>query len=178
MSASPTKSQAARFGAWKPWLTIAVVAILTGLVLPQMMPGETVVPPKSSRSETKDKSNLEYNAPSMPETPNFQGMIVRLGIGTTVVLGLCVATLFGLRRWLNPPAGPSDPDREMRLVETLNLGGRCALHLVHLGKREVLVGVDSSGIKTMLPLSESFADVLTKSDAPALDAPEASRPAA
>lgn len=178
MSASPTNSKAARFGAWQPWVTIAVVAILTGLVLPQMMPGETVVPAKSSRTETKDKSNLDYTAPSVPEAPNFQGMIVRLGIGTTVVLGLCVATLFGLKRWLNPPAGQSDPDREMRLIETLNLGGRCALHLVHLGKREVLIGVDSNGIKTMLPLSESFADVLTKTDVTADAPPEASRPAA
>ncbi len=157
-------ARGSRFGAWTPWLTISVVATLLGLVLPQMMPGETVVSVNTSKTDSKDKTSLEYNSPTIPEAPNFQGMVLRLGVGTVVVLGLCVSTLWGLRRWMSPSAGQGDGVREMRLIETLNLGSRCALHLVQLGKREVLVGVDSGGIKSVLPLSESFADVLTKTE--------------
>jgi hypothetical protein len=34
----------------------------------------------------------------------------------------------------------------MQLKETLALGNRCSVHLVHIGKREVLICVDGAGI--------------------------------
>src|SRR2546425_344205 len=80
--------------------------------------------------------------PSLPDAPSLQGMILRLGIGTAIVLALCVATLAGIRRWMYPAAANGSTPREMRLTETLQLGNRCALHLVHLGKQPILVGVD------------------------------------
>ncbi len=57
-------------------------------------------------------------------------------------------------------AGP----RTLRLLETLPLGNRCSVHLVHMGNREVLIGVDGSGIKSIVPLPENFADVLTQTE--------------
>ena len=42
------------------------------------------------------------------------------------------------------------------------MGNRCSVHLVHLGKREILIGVDGGGIKTMVPLANSFEDVLAE----------------
>jgi flagellar biogenesis protein FliO len=48
----------------------------------------------------------------------------------------------------------------MRLIETLPLGNRCSVHLVRLGKREILIGVDGAGIKTVAPLAGFFEDAL------------------
>jgi hypothetical protein len=48
----------------------------------------------------------------------------------------------------------------MRLIESLSLGNRCLMHLVRLGKREILIGVDGAGIKTVVPLAGTFEDVL------------------
>ena len=165
MPAPPTNpGQGSKFGAAGPWIVIAIVATLAGLVLPQMMPGETVVSKSAAKTDSKDKSNLEYTAPPLPEPPNFQAMMVRLGAGTIIVLGLCVATLWGMRRWMNPLTIAGSGERAMRLMETLQLGNRCSLHLVRLGKRELIVGVDGTGIKTVQPLAEPFDEVLAQAE--------------
>ena len=163
MPAPPTNpGQGSKFGVVSPWIVIAIVATLAGLLLPQMMPGETVGAKSAVKTDSKDKSNLEYTAPPLPEPPNFQAMMVRLGAGTIVVLGLCVGTLWGMRRWMNPSTVAGSEERTMRLMETLQLGNRCSLHLVKLGKRELIVGIDGAGIKSVLPLAEPFDDILAQ----------------
>src|SRR5438874_12201303 len=134
------------------WLTmggVAVVAILAGLLVPQLLPGEMVIEANHPKTDAKSKTKADYVAPAVPDMPNPQGMLVRLASGTLIVLGLSVASIWLMRRWMNTQAPAGLGQREMRLVETLALGNRCALHLVQLGKREVLVGVDGAGIKTI-----------------------------
>lgn len=167
MSATKTNpGQALRFGTFGPWITIAAVAVLAGLVMPQMIPGSTDNGKSIVKSETKDKekNSLEYTPAPLPEIPNFQAMMLRLGLGTITVLGLCVFSLWGMRQWMNPTAITGSNERVMRLMETLQLGNRCSLHLVQLGNREVIVGVDSTGIKTVLPLAAAFDDVLAQAE--------------
>ncbi len=154
---------------WKTWTAIAAVAIVMGLLLPQLMPGETTLPKAEPKVEAKEKGKLEYTAPSLPEAPSPLAMFTRLGVGTAVVLGLCVATLFGIRRWLYPTAANGSLPRELCLMETLQLGNRCALHLVHLGKQPILVGVDGAGIKTIVPMPSAFEDVLAEANAPSAE---------
>ncbi len=161
-----TKSTSPPRSVWKTWAGIAAVAIVMGLLLPQLMPGETALPKAEPKAEAKDKGKLEYTGPSLPDAPSPLAMFVRLSLGTAVVLGLCVATLYGVRRWMYPTAANGSTPREMRLMETLQLGNRCALHLVHLGKQPILVGVDGAGIKTIVPMAAAFEDVLTEADAP------------
>jgi flagellar biogenesis protein FliO len=92
-------------------------------------------------------------------------------VGTVVVLGLCVGSLWAAKRWLRltPAAGPGGG--QLRLLETLSLGNRCALYLVAAGDRRVLVGVDAAGMKATLALSDGFADALTEAAAGAETAP-------
>jgi flagellar biogenesis protein FliO len=150
-----------RITTWASWGGIAIAAILLGILTPQLLPEQPAVEKPASKAEAKDKTNLEYTAPALPDAPSPQAMLLRLGLGTAVVLGLCVATLAGLRRWMNPsPANGSGP-REMRLLETLQLGNRCSLHLVHLGNTPLIVGVDATGIKTIVPAPTPFQDVLS-----------------
>jgi flagellar biogenesis protein FliO len=149
-----------KFGPVSPWLALGVVAISAGLLLPQMVPGEMVTEHNRSRTEAKSKPSSEYTAPALPEMPSPQAMLGRLFGGTVIVLGLAVASLFGMRRWRQAHGPAASANREMRLVETLHLGNRCALHLVQLGQREVLIGVDSGGVKTIVPLSRPFEEVL------------------
>jgi flagellar biogenesis protein FliO len=158
-------NKTAKLGTWTPWVAIALVATIAGVMLPQMLPGENALSRMQVKADASEKPKA-YTAPSMPEAPDFQGMLLRLGGGTAVVIGLCVSTLWGLRRWMNPLQATGMNAREMQLKETLNLGNRCALHLVHLGKREVLVGVDSAGIKVIVPLAGAFEDVLAQTGTP------------
>src|SRR5207249_5097415 len=63
--------------------------------------------------------------------------ISRLGVGTAVVLVLCVATLVVCRRWLRQVPGQGGGSVRMALVETLPLGNRCLIHLVRVGKQQI-----------------------------------------
>jgi flagellar biogenesis protein FliO len=158
MAASPKPTS--KFGFWTPWVVVAAVAVLAGLLLPQLLPGETVLEKNQSKTETKTKSTGEYTAPALPEMPNPQAMLGRLFLGTIFVLGLAVVSLWGVRRWMQFNGPANNTPREMRLIETLQLGNRCSMHLVKLGKREVLIAVDGAGIKTVVPLAASFEDAL------------------
>ena len=102
---------------------------------------------------------MAYSPPPWPESPDPKALLARLGVGTVVVLGLCVGTLWGAKRWLQrqPVAAAS---QQLRLLETLPLGNRCTLYLVSVGDRRVLVGADGGGIKSVAPLPEGFADAL------------------
>jgi flagellar biogenesis protein FliO len=150
----------ARWNAWPTWVTLAAMAIFLGLLLPQLMPPDLTAQAPLPKAKAKDTNKLEFAPPAMPEVPSTQGMIVRLVSGTAIVLGLCVVTLWGVRRWLHPAMTNGTGVREMRLLETLQLGNRCSLHLVHLGKQPVLVGTDASGIKSIVPLATPFESAL------------------
>src|ERR1041385_5113160 len=117
-AAAPTPAKA-KGNLWMTWLATAAVAILAGVLLPHLMSGEMAIDKALPNNQTNGKDNLEYTAPSLPEAPNPQAMLLRLGIGTAVVLGLCVATLWGLRRWVHPQAAAGSGPREMKLMETL-----------------------------------------------------------
>jgi len=45
---------------------------------------------------------------------------------------------------------------QLHLVETVALGNRCAVHLLRAGHQQVLVGVDGSGLKTVVALPPIF----------------------
>ena len=52
----------------------------------------------------------------------------------------------------------------MTLVETLPLGNRCLVHLVRVGKQQVLVGLDGGGLKSLVALPEAFDETLTEAE--------------
>jgi flagellar biogenesis protein FliO len=156
----PQPKSAPRFGPWTTWAAVAFVAVVAGLMLPQLLPGEWVVDKNPSKIETKTKPGSDYTAPAMPDMPSPQAMLGRLFVGTIFVLALAAVSLWGARRWMQPNGPANTMPREMRLIETLPLGNRCSVHLVHLGKREILIGVDGTGIKTVVPLAGSFEDAL------------------
>ena len=162
MASTEILPKSSKFGFWTPWAAVAAVAVLAGLLLPQLLPGETVVDKNQNKTEAKAKSTSEYTAPALPEMPSPQAMLCRLFLGTIFVLGLAVVSLWGVRRWMQFNAPANSAPREMRLIETLQLGNRCSMHLVKMGKREILIGVDGAGIKTVVPLAASFEDALAE----------------
>ena len=83
-----------KLGFWTPWATVAFLAVMAGLMLPQLMPGETVVEKPRARTEISEKTT-EYTAPSLPDMPSPQALLGRLVVGTVFVLGLSVASLWG-----------------------------------------------------------------------------------
>lgn len=95
--------------------------------------------------------------PEWVAAPEAGGQLARLGVGTVVVLGLCVATLYAGQRWLR--GGPAAAEgKQFQVLETLALGNRCSVLLVRAAGRQLLVGLDGSGVKSLLTLPEPLPD--------------------
>jgi flagellar biogenesis protein FliO len=136
--------------------------VVAGLLVPQLLSSavpllDKSTPEKSAAGEPKAKTDLSYTPPSMPSVPDARLMLTRLVVGTGVVLGLCVLTLWLCKRWLVRLPAKTTGLTQLTVVETLALGNRCSVHLLHAANRQVLIGVDGTGIKTMIALPELFA---------------------
>jgi flagellar biogenesis protein FliO len=160
---------------WLPLALLGSVAVVAGILLPQMLgsvaPAAAHEAPPATAADGQ-KGSLEYVPPNWPDAPDASGLLTRLGIGTAVVLVLCVVTLLVCRRWLRRLPGPEAANTRMVLVETLPLGNRCQVHLVRVGKQQVLVGLDGAGLKSLVALPEAFDEALVEAqEAPATDTP-------
>jgi len=164
----PSAKNLARKGAWPTWLVVSVLGLLAtagGLFLPRSFrpPAETpdaIASPTPASNETKD--SLAYTPPPLPDLPSPGSMLLRLTLGTIFVLILCVITLWAGKRWIRPLAGPQGENKQLHLVESLALGGRCSVYLLQAGDAKVLAGVDHAGLKALLPLPAAFAGTLAE----------------
>jgi len=136
-----------------PTLTLAILA--TTLLI-----SEAAAQPTRPVEAAGRDTSLVYQPPVWPEPPNLGAMVTRLAVGTVVVLLLCAGTLWAGKRWLGGPVVPPSGTRQLRLVKALPLGGRCSLSLLKVTHCQVLVAVDSTGIKEMTLLSDSFENTL------------------
>lgn len=150
---------------WATWSIFALLglsAALCGLFLPQSLRNlrEPVVSVPAPDPEPQKKDTLEYTPPPLPEMPSLGPMFLRLTLGTIVVLILCTVTLLAGKRWLRPLSTPLHENRQLRVLESLVLTGRCSMYLLQAGETKVLVGLDHAGIKSLLPLPQPFENAL------------------
>src|SRR5262249_7098333 len=140
-----------------------LVAVVAGIVLPQLLAGVTPpTPPPAPAQDTAQPGKLIYTPPAWPDGPDPKAMLLRLAFGTVVVLGLCVGTLWFGKRWLRGVPAKNAAGAQLSLVDTLALGNRCAVYLVKVGSRQVLVGADASGLKSLVPLVEPFESTMSE----------------
>lgn len=79
-----------------------------------------------------------------------------------VVLLLIVGCSIVFRRWLQ--VGPSNKSlRQMRLVETIRLSPKQALHLVVIGDQKLLIGATDQSIALIAPVENDLAPVMEES---------------
>lgn len=166
-----SEKSAVRKAALPNWLVFGVLglaATAAGIFLPRSMrdqlepPVRMSVAPPSADAAAQTKDPLQYAPPPMPDLPSPQSMILRLTLGTILVLILCVLTLWIGKRWIRPLAGPPVENKQLRLLEALPLGARCSVYLLQAGEAKILAGVDSAGIKALVPLPTEFAGALAE----------------
>lgn len=88
----------------------------------------------------------------------FVGVFVKL----IVVLLLIVVSSFIFRRWLQPGMG-AGKNRQVRLVETIRLSPKQALHLVTVGNQQLLIGATDQGISLLTEVEVDLSNVETTS---------------
>jgi flagellar biogenesis protein FliO len=167
----PSAKRAARIAALPTWLLFGLLGLAAtagGLFLPHSLhrnsetPPTAVTQPPATIPAADTKESLDYKPPEMPDLPSPSSMFLRLTLGTVFVLILCVIMLWAGKRWIRPLAGPPVENKQLHLLESLSLGGRCALYLLQAGDTKILAGVDHAGIKALLPLPTAFAGTLAE----------------
>jgi flagellar biogenesis protein FliO len=138
----------------KPTLWLALLVVLwTGTSL-------TAAPAEGVKKPALGVGKSTAAPSDWSPAPDSGKILLRLGIGTAVVLGLCVATLYVGKRWLRPGARVRAAGSQFQVLETLPLGNRCSILLVQAANRQLLVGVDSTGLKSLLSLPEPFKETM------------------
>jgi flagellar biogenesis protein FliO len=115
---------------------------------------------------------LDYAPESWPDAPDTAAMLRRLVLGTATVLGLCIGSLFVGRRWLRGAPARVNSGNKLRLVETVSLGNRCVVHLIQSGNHQILVGVDGTGVRSLVPLPPSFEQAIADVRSPEFETVE------
>lgn len=106
-----------------------------------------------------DPGGLAYAPPPTPPAPDPAGLLLRLGGMTAAVLVLCGAILW-VARAMQRTAGPADPSGRLRVEGSVALDRRCTVHMLKADGCTVAVATDSSGLKSVLVLSEPFEQAL------------------
>lgn len=109
-------------------------------------------------SQRDSRSEAEPMASGRAETSD---MFVRLAVWTVIVLGLCVLTVLGLRRWQQRQGILPSGSGTSRILETLALGPGRAVSLVQLGDVQAMVGTDGGGIRTIVLVPPAFEEQLS-----------------
>lgn len=122
----------------------------------------------SAEQAIERKSDLTYS-PEWPAPPDTGAMLMRLVMGTVVVLGLCVGSLWLGKPWLMKLQTAQSPNSTIQIAGSVALGQRAILYLVKVGDTQLIAGTDVTGLKSLLALPASFKEVLDGAE-PSLDA--------
>lgn len=122
---------------------------------------ETSLPPAVAPN-----SELTYS-PQWPAPPDTGAMLLRLVVGTVVVLGLCVGSLWLGKPWLMRLQSINAGGQVLHVEGSVSLGNRAVLYLVKVGDTQLIAGTDATGLKSLLALPASFKEVLDEQMPPA-----------
>ena len=99
--------------------------------------------------------------------PNFAGktsyelgrqeFFVRTMLAVVFVIVLGAAAIYVSKRLL--PKIANRPSKEIRIVETVHLGPRKAVHLIEVGKRRFLIGSTNENIRKLAEVTAGFPDL-------------------
>lgn len=125
-----------------------ILVVALGFGLPRLLlgSGEGPVRPESAPSAPALPAVVKPAIATPSEGPGLGVAIARLVGSLVVVCGFCVlVTRLVTRR-------PALPKGKMELAAFLSIDLRCAVYLIRAGDRRLLVGIDPSGVKSLLEL--------------------------
>jgi len=123
--------------------------------------------PEVDQSQATAESN---NAPLFTNDSNFFGrpdynsvggeFSVRAVIAVLFVLALFIAAIFVSRKLL--PKITNLPGKEIRIVETVHLGPRRAVHVIAVNNRRFLIGSTNENVTKLADLGGDLTDLSAK----------------
>lgn len=121
--------------------------------------------PNQPRAETESS-----NVPLFTNDPNFFGkpgynpvggeFSVRAVLAVLFVLALFIAAIYVSKKLL--PKITNLPGREIRIIETVHLGPRKAVHVLEVDNRRFLIGSTSENVTKLADLGSDLTDLSAK----------------
>jgi len=157
----------------KIFLFLMMVALGSGvLVICSAQPasngmesGKSQPDPNQPQTETGST-----NSPLFANDPNFfrgsdfnsggAGFSVRAVLAVLFVLALFIAAIYVSKKLL--PKISNLPGKEIRIIETVHLGPRKAVHLLEIGNRRFLIGSTNENITKLADLGSDILDLSAK----------------
>ena len=114
--------------------------------------------------DSKSKSNsLFANDPNLSGRTSYNSgsseLFFRAMLAILFVVVLGIAAIYVSKKLL--PKITNMPGKEIRIVETVYLGPRKAIHLLEIGDRRFLIGSTNENITKLVELSGVFTDLST-----------------
>ena len=114
-----------------------------------------------------DNAGIDGGPTSMIAKPafdqgKFQRLIKHLAINTGIVLCIGIAFVFIAKQWFTgkAPRQKSKIKPAIQITSTLKLSPKSNLFLVEAGDQRLVIASDHNGIKSVVPLNNSFSDTL------------------
>jgi hypothetical protein len=128
-------------------------------------------PPLTER-DTDTASELESNAENAAvdaevATESFQELVKQLAFSTLFVLFFGVGVIVIAKVWTKTTGKTTRPKAapdQFEVVTELKLAGKSCLTLVEIDSQRLVIAADPTGIKSVVPLNESFADRMAALD--------------
>ena len=116
-------------------------------------------PAAKALPSSDNDTTLSYSA-DWPEPPDTGAMLMRLLLGTVVVLALCAGTLVLGKPWLKRLQIKGIANPTFYVEGSVVVGQRAMLHLVRVGGTQLIAGTDAGGLKSLVVIPTPFKDVL------------------
>jgi flagellar biosynthetic protein FliO len=138
-------------------LIALVVLTLSGQAVGQ---ADQPIDPNDPNFQAKSISPANPDTGTPPEVRSsldVPNLFPRMILSLVLVMGLGVAAFFLSKKVL--PRVARGSAKEIRIVETVYLGPRKALHLVEIGHRKLLIGSTSESITPLATVGDEWLDV-------------------
>lgn len=120
-----------------------------------------------------DSSAFPYSPPTAPPPPDIGGVILRLGGLTVLTLLLCGGVIWWARRAARKRLLAPNTSGRLVLEARLPLDARNAIVLLRADGHPVVVTLDATGLRAIVPVQPSFDTALADADPEAPPAPPA-----
>ena len=150
----------------KSVLILAIAILSIGVLV--LCSGQSATGQKNP--EHTDKNSEPKIGSLFANDPNFAGrsdsnlgskeMFFKLMLSVLLVGGLGAAAIYISKKLL--PRITNLPGKKIRIIETVHLGPRKAIHLVEIGNQRILVGSTNENIRKLADVTDAFVDFSAK----------------
>ena len=140
---------------------ILVIAIMLGSFLLFLCSAKpSTDEPESENSTSKPNPTFRNDSDYLNKTSNETStgsLIFRFIVSVLFLIAFGVGGIYISKRFL--PKITNMSEKEIRIIETVHLGPRKAVHLLEIGERRFLIGSTNENITRLADLTSAFTEV-------------------